>query len=133
MMDYVAIKVVHQSAVALSLTGFFVRGVASLSGAQWVNCRLAKTLPHVIDSVLLLSGLTLAWMLQATPVNAPWLVAKIIGLVAYVGLGVVALCPGYSAAIRVAAWVGALVSAAWIVSVAMTKNPFGFLGRWAPI
>ena len=39
----------------------------------------AKTLPHLVDTVLLLSALTLAWMLRLTPGNAPWLLAKIVG------------------------------------------------------
>jgi len=126
-LDYATIKLVHQSAVALSVTGFFVRGVASFAGAGWVRSRAAKSLPHVVDTVLLLSALTLAWMLRLTPGAAPWLLAKIVGLVAYVGFGVVALRPGGSRAVRATAWVGALATVGWIVSVAITKNPRGFL------
>src|SRR6185295_20099020 len=126
-MDYFTVKLVHQSAVALSIGGFFVRGAASLAGAHWVSGRAAKTLPHVVDSVLLISALTLAWMLRLGPGNAPWLLAKIVGLVAYVALGVVALRPGRSRAVRLSAWVGALVVVIWIVSVALTKDPLGFL------
>jgi uncharacterized membrane protein SirB2 len=128
MVDYAAVKLVHQSAVALSLTGFVVRGGASLSGAGWVNRRLAKTLPHLIDSVLLASALTLVWILQLNPMNAPWLLAKIAGLVVYIGLGIVALRPGRSVTVRATAWVAALATAGWIVSVAITKSAFGFLG-----
>jgi uncharacterized membrane protein SirB2 len=126
-MNYATIKLIHQTAVTLSVAGFFVRGAASLSGAQWVNTRAAKTVPHLVDSVLLLSALMLAWMLRLTPDRAPWLLAKIIGLVVYVVLGVVALRPGRPRAVRAAAWVGALLVVAWIVSVAITKNPLGFL------
>ena len=125
-MDYLTLKLVHQAAVALSLTGFFVRGAASLGGARWVGGRAAKTLPHIVDSVLLLSALALAWMLRLGPSNAPWLLAKIIGLVAYVLLGVIALRPGRPRTVRAAAWLAALLTAAWIVSVAVTKNPLGF-------
>jgi len=131
-MDYFTVKLIHQGAVALSLTGFFVRGAASLAGAGWVRHRAAKTLPHVVDTVLLLSALTLAWMLRLTPGNAPWLAAKLLGLVAYVALGVVALRPGRPRWVRLAAWLAALATAAWIVSVALTKDPlgvFGLLGR----
>lgn len=126
-MDYTLVKLVHQGAVTLSVTGFFVRGAASLAGASWVQGRAAKTLPHIVDSVLLLSALTLAWMLRLNPGNAPWLLAKIIGLVVYVGLGVVALRPGRPRTVRAAAWVGALATAVWIVSVAITKSPLGFI------
>jgi uncharacterized membrane protein SirB2 len=124
--DYATIKLVHQTAVALSLTGFFVRGAASFVGAGWVRSRPAKTLPHVVDTVLLLSALTLAWMLRLTPGNAPWLTAKVVGLVVYVGLGIVALRPGRPLAVRVTAWVAALFTVGWMVSVAITKNPIGF-------
>jgi len=126
-LDYATVKLVHQSAVALSVTGFFVRGVASFAGAGWVRSRAAKSLPHVVDTVLLLSALTLAWMLRLTPGDAPWLLAKIVGLVVYVGLGVVALRPVGSVAVRATAWVAALATVGWIVSVAITKNPRGFL------
>jgi uncharacterized membrane protein SirB2 len=130
-MDYATVKLIHQSAVALSLTGFFVRGAASLSGATWVQSRMAKTLPHVIDTVLLLSALTLAWMLSLTPANAPWLMAKVVGLVAYVALGVIAMRPTRSRRVRVAAWLAAMATAGWIVSVAITKSAWGVFSLMA--
>jgi uncharacterized membrane protein SirB2 len=126
-MNYATIKLIHQSAVALSITGFAIRGGASLMGARWVGSRAAKTLPHIVDSVLLLSALALAGMLHLTPDRAPWLVAKIAGLLLYIVLGVVALRPGRPMAVRVAAWVAALVVVGWIVSVAVTKNALGLL------
>ncbi|HMC16864.1 MAG TPA: SirB2 family protein [Albitalea sp.] len=124
-MDYATLKTIHQSAVALSFAGFFVRGLASLLGAAWLRSRLARTLPHVVDSVLLVSALLLAWTLRLTPGNAPWLLAKIVGLFAYIALGVVALRPGQPAGLRAAAWGAALLTFGWIVSVAITKNPLG--------
>ena len=127
-MDYFALKLVHQCAVALSLTGFFVRGAASLAGARWVSGRPARTLPHVVDTVLLVSALALAWTLRLTPGNAPWLLAKVAGLVVYVVLGVMALRPGRPVAVRATAWLAALATAGWIVSVAVTKRPLGFFG-----
>lgn len=130
-MDYVTIKLIHQTTVALSVTGFFVRGAASLVDAPWVRGRLAKTVPHLVDSVLLLSGLTLAWTLRLTPDRAPWLLAKLAGLVVYVGLGVLALRPGRPRAVRAAAWLGALAVVGWMVSVAITKHPLGIFSLLA--
>jgi uncharacterized membrane protein SirB2 len=131
-MDYFAVKTVHQTAVALSLAGFFSRGLGSLLGAGWVGGRAAKTVPHVVDSVLLLSALWLAWTLRLTPTAAPWLLAKIIGLVVYIGLGMVALKPGRPAPARAAAWIAALATFGWIVSVAITKNPLGAFSLLRP-
>ena len=126
-MDYFTLKHIHQGAVVLSVAGFFARGLASFFGAAWVRGRAAKTLPHIVDSVLLISALWLAWMLRLTPDAAPWLLAKIIGLLAYIGLGVLALRPGRPLAVRASAWAVALATFGWIVSVAITKNPLGFL------
>jgi len=129
--DYMTVKVIHESAVTISLTGFFIRGAATFAGAGWVRTRPARTLPHVVDTVLLLSGLTLAGMLRLVPGDAPWLLAKIVGLVVYVGLGVVALRPGRTVTVRATAWVAALATAGWIVSVAITKDPMGFFAGFS--
>ena len=126
-MEYLVIKTLHQTAVALSVAGFFARGIGSLRGDAWASGRLAKTVPHVVDTVLLLSALALAWTLRLTPGNAPWLMAKIVGLLLYIGLGIVALRPGRPVRVRATAWVAALLTFGWIVSVAITKNPLGFL------
>jgi len=127
-MEYATVKVVHQGAVVLSLSGFLVRGAASLAAAAWVNGRGARTIPHGIDTVVLGSGLWLAWTLGATPGHAPWLYAKLIGLLLYIALGMVAMRPSYRLRLRCAAWGGALLTAAWMVSVALTKSALGFLG-----
>ena len=52
-MDYATLRLVHQAAVMLSISGFIARGLAALAGAAWVRGRVARTLPHVIDTVLL--------------------------------------------------------------------------------
>ena len=124
-MDYAAWKLLHQTTVALSITGFVARGLGSFAQATWVRGRLARTLPHAIDTVLLVSALALAWMLRLTPGAAPWLAAKIAGLLLYIALGMLALRPGRPRALRMSAWLAALLCFGWIVSVAMTKNPMG--------
>jgi dihydroorotase-like cyclic amidohydrolase len=74
---------------------------------------------------------TLAWMLSLTPANAPWLMAKVVGLVAYVALGVIAMRPTRSRRVRVAAWLAAMATAGWIVSVAITKSAWGVFSLMA--
>jgi uncharacterized membrane protein SirB2 len=129
-MEYLAIKHLHMGAVALSALGFFIRGLASLGGAAWVRGRAAKTLPHIVDTVLLLSAIALAVLAHLNPVSTPWLLAKIIGLLAYIALGGVALRPGVSKPVRASAWFAALLLLGWIASVAMRKNAWGFLAAW---
>jgi len=125
--DYRIVKLLHQSAVALSGLGFVARGIASLRGAKWTKGRTAKVLPHIVDTVLLLSAVTLAVMLRTNPAYTPWLLAKILGLLLYIGLGMVALRQSFGHTTRTTALVLATVVFAWIVSVALLKNPWGFL------
>lgn len=125
-MDYALVKLVHQSAVALSFAGFFARGVGMIGGAPWVRRPLAKTVPHIVDTVLLASALALVWMLQAS-LTAPWLMAKIAGLVVYIVLGAIALRGGRTRGVRIAAWLAAMATFGYIVSVAITRNPLGIV------
>jgi len=126
-MDYAAWKLLHQTTVALSLAGFVVRGLGSFAQAAWVRHRFVRIVSHGVDTLLLLSAMVMAWMLRLTPGNAPWLMAKIAGLMLYIGLGMLALRPGRPLAQRVTAWVAALAVFGWIVSVAITKQPLGLL------
>jgi uncharacterized membrane protein SirB2 len=126
-MDYVALKLIHQGAVAVSITGFFARGAGALAGAAWMRSRAARTVPHVVDTVLLATAVALAWMLRLDPLATPWLAAKIAGLLVYIGLGMVALRPARPRALRAAAWIGALACFAQIVATAITKDPLGLL------
>jgi uncharacterized membrane protein SirB2 len=122
-LDYAVVKAIHLAAAALSFAGFFARGLASLAGAAWVQSRAARSVPHVVDTVLLASALVLAGMLRLNPFVTPWLMAKIGALVVYIGLGVVALRPRQRRWIRVATWLSALCVFGYIVLVAVTKNP----------
>jgi uncharacterized membrane protein SirB2 len=126
-MDYATLKLIHQGAVAISISGFFARGAGALSGATWARGRAARTLPHVVDTVLLATAIALAWLLSLNPLATPWLAAKIVGLLAYIGLGMVALKPGRPLALRAAAWIAALLCFAQIVATAITKDPLGLL------
>ena len=125
-MDYATVKLIHQGAVLLSFTGFLARGLGSLAGAGWVGSRPAKTLPHLIDTVLLGSALVLAFTLRLNPAETPWLLAKLVALVAYIGLGMLALRPRLSRVSRTLAFIAALATFGYIVSVAITKQPGGW-------
>jgi uncharacterized membrane protein SirB2 len=125
-MDYATLKLVHQGAVALSIAGFAARGVAALLESRWVRARVARTLPHVIDTVLLASAIALAWRLRLNPIDTPWLAAKIVGLLLYIALGMVALRPALPRAIRAAAFVAALLCFAQIAAMAHAKSVAGW-------
>ena len=125
---YFGIKHLHMLLAVISILGFIVRGIWMMSGSTLLGNRLVRVLPHVIDTLLLLSALALAAMATQYPFfTAGWAMAKVLGLVLYIGLGVIALRRGRTKPIRIAAFVGALVVFAWIASVAFSKSPTGFL------
>lgn len=112
---------------ALSGSFFLLRGTWMLAGSSMLQQRWVKTLPHFVDSALLLSALTLAVWSGQYPMAQPWLTAKLVALVLYILLGTVALKRGRTKSIRVLALIGALATFAYIVSVAVTKNPLVYL------
>lgn len=124
---YLALKHFHITCVVLSGAGFFLRGWWSVTGSPLLAARLTRWLPHLIDTCLLASAIGLAWMAGQYPFVHAWLTAKVLGLLAYIGLGSVALRPGRPRAVRLAAWLAALAVFSFIVSVALTKNPLGWL------
>lgn len=124
---YLLIKHLHITCVVLSGAGFLLRGWWSITGSPLLAARLTRRLPHVIDSCLLASAIALAWMVGQYPFVHGWLTAKVLGLLAYIGLGVVALRPTRPLGVRVTALAAAAAVFSYIVSVALTKNPAGWL------
>ncbi len=111
----------------LSGSGFLLQGIWMMRRSPLLDHRATRVLPHVVDTVFLASAITLAALSAQYPFVAPWVTAKVIGLVVYVVLGYVALRRGPTMRIRVFALACALLVFSWIVSVALTKSAAGFL------
>lgn len=126
-MIYLALKHLHVSCVALSGAGFFLRGVWMLRDSPLLQQRWVKVVPHVVDTLLLGSAISMAVISAQYPFALDWLTAKLFGLLAYILCGAMALKRGRSKAQRAVFFVGALMVFAYIVSVALTRNPLGFL------
>ncbi len=124
------LKAIHLTFAALSVTGFFIRGIWMLRDSKLLQQRWVKILPQVVDTVLLASAIVLAVQLRYSPMAQPWLMAKIIALLVYVALGLVALRFGRSKGIRALAWLLGMVVFGYIVAVAMSKSAPGW---FAPI
>jgi uncharacterized membrane protein SirB2 len=121
-MSYALIKLVHLSTAAASFGLFFIRGLWMLYAPQRLQERWVRIVPHLIDSLLLVSAVALAVLSRQYPGVDNWLSAKIIALLAYIVLGMIALKRGRTRRIRVLAWLAALAVFAYIVAVARTRN-----------
>ena len=120
-------KSLHVGCAALSIAGFAARGALMLGNSPILQNRFVRVAPHVVDTILLLSAIWLAWALRQVPFVQGWVTAKVVALVVYVVLGAVALRRGRTKAVRATAFAGALLVAAYIVSVAVTRDPRGAL------
>ena len=118
---------VHVVCVVISASLFVARGAAETAGADWRKWRVLRVAPHFVDTVLLASAVTMVWLLGLSPIAQPWLAAKLVGLVCYIGLGMVALRFGGTKKLRRLAFAGALLALAYIVSVAVSRDPRGLL------
>lgn len=124
---YIALKHLHLTFVVLALLIFFVRGVLLFINSPLLAKKLLKITPHIINTIMLVSGIVLAVSLGMKPGEHPWIMAKLIGLVVFVILGV-GVFKVRNKLLQKTLWVGALLVFAYIVSVALSKSPLGFLG-----
>lgn len=127
---YNATKVVHIACVVFSGGLFAGRGlwVVTTRRALW---HWLRVVPHMIDTLLLASGLTLAFLIHQYPFfNSGWLTAKVVGLLVYIALGVMVFRGFHGRAERALTGLAALLVFAYIISVAGSKQPAGFLAAW---
>lgn len=98
-----------------------------LRQSDWLQHPVVRIAPHVNDTVLFASALGMAWLIGQYPFVDGWLTAKFVALLAYIGLGHVALRRGRNRRTRAIAFAGALATLAYILSVAICKDPLGCL------
>jgi len=126
MISYIAVKHIHLTCAALSISLFLLRGVLMLRHSATLQQRWLKITPHIVDTLLLASALTMvAWSAQY-PFVQSWLTAKVLALLAYIVLGMIALKRGKTASIRLMAFIAALLVFSYIVAVAITRQALVF-------
>jgi uncharacterized membrane protein SirB2 len=126
---YPAIRLTHISLVLVSGSLFAVRGLAVLSGQTWAMQLAVRRLSYSIDTGLLGAAVLLLFILQLNPFTTPWLLTKILLLLAYIVLGTLALKRARTQSVRRYCFVAALLCYGFMLSVALTHSPLGAL-RW---
>ncbi len=124
MNTYVVIKHIHMTAALASGAFFLLRGLWMMQESSLFNAKLVRVLPHVIDTVLLISALTLVGFMGSLPT---FVLVKVAALFVYIALGMMAFrfMKGWGS--RVFMFFLAFSVYAFILSVAITKHPQGFL------
>ena len=116
------VKQIHLISVALSFLGFFLRGVWMMTDSPLLTAKPSKILPHIIDTVLLVSGIAMVVMMSLSLGAETWLIAKIVALIVYIIIGTIAIKRGKTKAVRTVAWVLAMSVFVYIYLVARTHS-----------
>lgn len=122
---YLPVRQAHVASVHLSISLFLFRGVLMWVDSRWLRHWTLRTIPHLVDTVLLTSALMLMHFIHQYPFVQGWLTVKVILLVVYIALGFVALKPGRSLLVRRAAFIAAVLVFGFIYGVARAHHPLG--------
>ena len=120
---YIIIRIIHSSCALLSVAGFAGRGYLKFSTGEVPQKFAFKVLPHIVDTVLLLSAIVLVILSGQYPFSSPWVTAKVLTLVVYIALGILLMRLNTDKSVRGILYVLALCCGVYMITVAITKNP----------
>lgn len=118
-------KHIHLLFVLLTLASFIGKFILTEKHSELLTQKVVKIAPHVISSLLLLSGIILVFQGQWLSANYGWLVAKLIAVVGFIALGILTM--RFEGQKRWMAFGGAIALFIYICMVAATKNALLFL------
>jgi uncharacterized membrane protein SirB2 len=124
---YLQIRAVHIGSVMASGLLFFIRTAGrNLFDASWPMALPLRILVYAVDTILLTAALMLMTIIQQFPFVDGWLTVKVVLLIAYIAIGWWAF-RAERKNVRIACSVAALAIFGFIITVARTHNPLGFL------
>jgi uncharacterized membrane protein SirB2 len=126
-MAYNLLKQLHLCTIGLTLALFVLRGIWMMRQSPRLQARWVRIAPHLNDSLLLASGISLAILTRQYPLVNSWLTAKLFALILYIVLGTLALKRGRTQSQRIAAWLAALLVFGYMVAVAITHDADPFM------
>ncbi|MFQ6372175.1 SirB2 family protein [Shewanella sp. YIC-542] len=123
---YPGVKYFHLLMIGLSVMFLSVRFVLKLAQSAWMERKLLKVAPHVIDTLLLLSGVVLCFMIKQYPFVDAWMTEKLGAVVAYIVLAIAAMNSARGKTFRIFAFLGALGWLVFAAKVAYVKQAVFF-------
>ena len=121
------IKLIHMSTALISISLFLIRGFWVFQESPVIRKKWVKILPHVNDTVLLITAILLAVGLQQYPFIDSWLTAKFIALLVYIVFGMFALKRAKELKNKLIFFILALVTFSYIVGVALNRSADWFI------
>lgn len=123
---YLTFKTIHMTFALLSFTGFLLRAYLMVIESNWLKHKAVLVLPHIIDTIFLFSGFSMAMMVNFSPFNQPWISTKVMLLMCYLFCVGQSLNRGKNKTIRVVFFFLAISTFSYIVGIALNKHPLGW-------
>jgi uncharacterized membrane protein SirB2 len=116
--------------VFISITFFITRALwvfrQSVADIIRLNKKWVRILPHVNDTILLVSAIFLAVSIEQYPFVHTWLTAKLIALIFYIVFGMFALKRAKTKNTKIVFFALAIVTFFYIAMVALTRSATWF-------
>lgn len=122
---YADVRATHIAFAIISIALFMLRGGFSVLIEKPLTHRAWKVMPHIVDTLLLSLGIWLAVMLRLNPLHVSWLGVKLLCVLGYIVLGVLAFRMQRPRWLRIALFIVAILLFGFIVSIALLHSPFG--------
>jgi uncharacterized membrane protein SirB2 len=119
---YTLFKHLHLTAIVLSVLLFLLRFVLLSMKSPMLQKKWLKILPHIVDTILLVSAVTLMVLIQQYPFVDAWVTEKLLALIMYVFMVTLALKLAKTPFMRVIGVVGAISWIAFAGMVAVSKQ-----------
>jgi uncharacterized membrane protein SirB2 len=119
------LKYLHLILVVLVVISFVGRVVLAELKPEVSRRKWLRIAPHFLDTLLLLSGIGLIFHGDWLSAEYAWIIAKLIALLCFIGLGAVAM--RMQGKIRWLAFAGALLCLIYIAGVALSKQALFFI------
>ncbi len=126
MATYFSLKYLHIFTVVISISLFVLRYWWQYRGSVMSGKRWVRIVPHVNDTLLLISGFALVMVTHFYPFSpqGTWLTEKLFGVIIYIALGFIALGKRpRSQQVRWFSFLLGLVVLYIIIKLATTKIP----------
>ncbi|WP_299022416.1 SirB2 family protein [uncultured Photobacterium sp.] len=123
---YAAFKHLHMVAIALSVIMFVIRYGLMMADSSLTEKKFFKVTPHVVDTILLLTGVALIFITGFIPFteSANWMTQKLSCVLAYIALGFFTLKYGKNKVFKTFTFLGSLGWVMAAANIAMTKSSF---------
>ncbi|OHU85753.1 MULTISPECIES: SirB2 family protein [Pseudoalteromonas] len=120
-MDYLALKHTHMLFVVLSILLFYTRAFSRFGSGKLAANKGVFIASHGVDTLLLVSAIALLVAGSINPLGQPWLLEKIVLVIAYIALGIIG-AKSTNRQTQVATFIGATISLLGVGYLASTKG-----------